>query len=147
APRSSGARSSSVRSPASRLDRRLQPGAYRFEKALTMRELLDELATGGAHTDVTVPEGLTLRDVAALLARAGVGPAESFLCVADGAEFLLAAGVPGPQLEGYLFPDTYRLTPVMAATEVLALMVRRFHERFGAERWARAAARGMTVNE
>ncbi len=129
------------------LDRRLQPGAYRFDKALTMRELLDELATGGAHADVTVPEGLTVREVAALLARAGIGSAESFLCVADDPEFLLGAGVPGPQLEGYLFPDTYRLTPVMSAPEILALMVRRFNERFGAARWARVAARGMTVNE
>lgn len=128
-------------------DRRLQPGEYRFATPLTMAALLDILASGGSRPEVTVPEGLTVRDVAALLARDGLGSAEDFLCLADDAEFLLAAGVPGPQLEGYLFPDTYRFTPVMSPSEILATMVRRFHERFDTDRHRRAAARGMTVNE
>jgi UPF0755 protein len=129
------------------LDRRLQPGEYHFTAPLGAAELLDLLATGGVHPEVTIPEGLTVRDVAALLAREGYGSAESLLCVAADPEFLLAAGVPGPQLEGFLFPDTYRLTPVMSPSEILGVMVRRFHERFDAERYRRAAARGMSVNE
>jgi UPF0755 protein len=128
-------------------DRHLQPGEYRFAAPLGTPELLELLASGGAHPEVTIPEGFTVRDVAALLARDGYGSAESFLCVAADPEFLLAAGVPGPQLEGFLFPDTYRLTPVMSPSEILGLMVRRFHERFDAEHHRRAAARGMTVNE
>jgi UPF0755 protein len=128
-------------------DRRLQPGEYRFTTPLTMPELLDLLATGGPHGEVTIPEGLTVAEVAALLAREGYGSAESFLCVADDPEFLLAAGVPGPQLEGFLFPDTYRLTPLMSASEIFGVMVRRFHERFDAERHRRTAARGMTIND
>jgi UPF0755 protein len=128
-------------------DRRLQPGEYRFPAPLTMARLVDLLANGGTHPEVTVPEGFTVRDVAALLAREGYGSAASFLCLADDPEFLLAAGVPGPRLEGYLFPDTYRLTPVMSPSEILGLMVRRFHDRFDAERYRRAAARGMSVDE
>jgi len=128
-------------------DRRLQPGEYRFATALTASELLDLLASGGTRPEVTVPEGLTIREIAALLARNGYGSAESFLCVADDPEFLLAAGVPGPQLEGFLFPDTYRLTPVMSPSEILALMVRRFHERFDAERYRRVQGRGMRLND
>ncbi|MBI3771036.1 MAG: endolytic transglycosylase MltG [Deltaproteobacteria bacterium] len=128
-------------------DRHLQPGEYRFAEPLDTHELLELLASGGPHREVTIPEGFTVRDVAALLERDGYGSGESFLCVAKDPEFLLAAGVPGPQLEGFLFPDTYRLTPLMSPSEILALMVRRFHDRFDAERYRRAAARGMTVNE
>ncbi len=128
-------------------DRRLQPGEYRFDTPLATTEILDLLATGGVHSELTIPEGLTVREVAALLERAGYGSAEGFLCVADDPEFLLAAGVPGPQLEGFLFPDTYRLTPVMSQSEILGLMVRRFHERFDAEHHRKAIARGMSVNE
>jgi len=128
-------------------DRRLQPGEYRFDAALGTRAILDLLATGGVHAEVTIPEGLTVREVAALLERVGYGSAESFLCVGDDPDFLLAAGVPGPQLEGFLFPDTYRLTPVMTTSEILGLMVRRFHERFDAEHHRKAIARGMSVNE
>ncbi len=128
-------------------DRRLQPGEYRFDAPLGMTEILDLLATGGAHSEVTIPEGLSVRDVAALLERAGYGTVDSFLCVADDPEFLLAAGVPGPQLEGFLFPDTYRLTPIMSPAEILGAMVRRFHERFDAEHHRQAIGRGMSVNE
>ncbi len=128
-------------------DRQLQPGEYRFAEPLDTHQLLELLASGGPRREVTIPEGFTVRDVAALLERDGYGSGASFLCVAEDPEFFLAAGVPGPQLEGFLFPDTYRLTPVMSPSEILALMVRRFHERFDAERYRRAAARGMTVNE
>jgi UPF0755 protein len=128
-------------------DRAMQPGEYHFPAPLSPAALLEVLATGGEHPEVTVPEGLTVREVAGLLARNGYGAAETFLCLADDPEFLLAAGVPGPQLEGYLFPDTYRFTPVMGASEILAVMVRRFHERFDAARHRRGAERGMSVNE
>ncbi len=128
-------------------DRSLQPGEYQFTTPLTMSEVLDRLASGGAHAELTIPEGLTVHEIAALLARNGYGSAEQFLCVADDPDFLMAAGVPGPQLEGYLFPDTYRFTTVMSPNEILAIMVRRFHERFDGERYRRAGARGLSINE
>jgi UPF0755 protein len=129
------------------LDRHLQPGEYPFTEARSVPEVARILASGSEQPEVTIPEGLTVREVAMLLARHGLGPVESLLCLADDPEFLLAAGVPGPQLEGYLFPDTYRFSSVMGPGEILGTMVRRFHERFDAERHRRTAARGMTVNE
>jgi UPF0755 protein len=129
------------------LDRHVQPGEYRFTQVLGVPDVVRVLVAGGAQPEVTIPEGLTVREVAALLAHHGLGPAESLLCLADDPEFLLAAGVPGPQLEGYLFPDTYRFSSVTSAGEILGAMVRRFHERFDAERHRRTAARGMSVNE
>ena len=129
------------------LDRHLQPGEYRFTEALGVPDVARMLAAGGTQPEVTIPEGLTVHEVAALLARHGLGSAESLLCLADDPEFLLAAGVPGPQLEGYLFPDTYHLSSVMSPGEILGRMVRRFHERFDAERHRRTAARGLSVNE
>jgi UPF0755 protein len=128
-------------------DRSLQPGEYHFPAPLTAPELLDLLASGGSRPELTIPEGLTVHEVATLLARGGYGDAERFLCLTGDPDFLLAAGVPGPQLEGYLFPDTYRFTTVMSPSEILGIMVRRFNERFDAERYRRAAARGMSVNE
>jgi len=129
------------------LDRRIRPGEYRFPSALGLSEVLDTLATGGGRPEVTIPEGLTVREIATLLARQDLGSAESFLCLAGDPEFLLAAGVPGPQLEGYLFPDTYRFSSMMSPGEILGAMVRRFHERFDAERYRSAAAHGLSVNE
>jgi hypothetical protein len=104
-----------------------------------MSTVLQRLAAGVEPIEVTIPEGLTVREIAALLAAHDLGSAESFRCFAADPDFLLAAGVPGPQLEGYLFPDTYRLPPHLDPSEILAIMVRRFHERFDAAHYRRAA--------
>jgi len=128
-------------------DRTIQPGAYHFETAIDMGTLLERLAAGVEPVEVTIPEGLTVREIADLLAARGLGGAESFLCLASDPDFLLAAGVPGPQLEGYLFPDTYRFVPQVDASEILGTMVRRFHDRFDADRYRRAAARRLSVNQ
>jgi UPF0755 protein len=128
-------------------DRALQPGRYHFDRPLDVPGVLQRLAAGSPPEEVTVPEGWRVRDVAALLESRDLAQAEDVLCLASDPEFLLAAGVPGPQLEGYLFPDTYRLAPGMSTREILETMVRRFHERFDVERHRRAAARHLTVNE
>jgi UPF0755 protein len=128
-------------------DRSMQPGTYRFEGAVDVNDVLARLAAGVAPIEITIPEGLTVREIAALLAARGLGDAESFRCLATDPEFLLAAGVPGPQLEGFLFPDTYRFAPDAEPTEIFATMVRRFHERFDAERHRRAHERRLTINE
>jgi UPF0755 protein len=129
------------------LDRSLQPGEYRFQGATNVRDVVRRLAAGSERPALTVREGLTVREVAALLATEGLGTADSFLCLAQDPEFLLEAGVPGAQLEGYLFPDTYRFSPLMAPGEILGTMVRRFHERFTAEHHRRATARGLSIDE
>jgi UPF0755 protein len=128
-------------------DRNLHAGTYRFETATRIPEVLRRLAEGIAPIEVTIPEGFTLHEIADLLAARGIADAESVRCSAADPEFLLAAGVPGPQLEGFLFPDTYRFAPTADASEVLETMVRRFHERFDAERYQRAAERQLTVNQ
>jgi UPF0755 protein len=128
-------------------DRTIQPGIYRFDRATDMGSVLQRLAAGIDPIEVTIPEGLTVREIAAVLAARGLGSPESFRCLASDPDFLLAAGVPGPQLEGYLFPDTYRFAPHADPREVLATMVRRFHDRFDADHHRRAAERRLSVNQ
>jgi UPF0755 protein len=128
-------------------DRTIQPGTYHFETATDVARILERLAEGVALVEVTIPEGLTVREIADLLAARGIAEAESVRCLATDPDFLLAAGVPGPQLEGFLFPDTYRFAPSAGAGEALETMVRRFHERFDADRYERAVERRLTVNE
>ncbi|MCC6764396.1 MAG: endolytic transglycosylase MltG [Deltaproteobacteria bacterium] len=128
-------------------DRALRPGTYRFAAPTEIPEVLTRLAAGVEPIEITVPEGLTVREVTALVAARGLASRADVGCLAADPEFLLAAGVPGPQLEGYLFPDTYRFAPTAAPGEILETMVRRFHERFDADRHRRAAELGWTVNQ
>jgi UPF0755 protein len=119
----------------------VQAGEHRFERALRPAEVLEELRVAQASDlEVTLLEGWTRMQVVAALAAAGV---------ADGAALDAAFADPAPvrdfdpaarDLEGYLFPDTYRFRPGTAPREVAALLVANFRRRF-AEPYA-AAVRG-----
>lgn len=78
--------------------RGLQPGSYELQPTVSGEEMLDILAAGPElETQVTVPEGLTAADIDVLLSQAEV---------TEPGEFLLL--VRQNELEGRLFPDTYR---------------------------------------
>lgn len=128
-------------------DRSIKPGVYRFTRRLTLPAVLDVLGTGGEERLLTIPEGLATAQVAELLEREGLGGKEKFLGLASDPVFVSSVGIQADNLEGYLFPDTYRLSEAMTHREILALMVRRFHEIVGPELEARAVELGMTLEE
>ena len=79
---------------------------------------------------MTVPEGLTIRDIAVLMEAAGAASAESYRAVACSEELRRLVGAPDSArcAEGYLFPDTYDLVPGMSPGNIVDLQVRRFRE-------------------
>lgn len=77
---------------------------------------------------VTIPEGSTLRDVAAILRqRLGIPESET-LALCHDASFASQLGVKASSLEGYLFPETYYFGPGASVRKVVATMVREFFQ-------------------
>jgi UPF0755 protein len=115
-------------------DRRIRHGRHEFEGTLTLAAVLEELArTPKPILRVTIPEGLTVRDIAALLERSGAGDASAYLAVACSEEFrrLVQAPVAASCAEGFLFPDTYDLLPGLSPGTIVDLQHRRFLEVVG----------------
>jgi UPF0755 protein len=76
---------------------------------------------------VTIPEGSNVFDIAAILERSGFTTREEFLDVVREQRHLIADLDPqASTLEGYLFPDTYKLARKATATQIAGLMVKRF---------------------
>jgi UPF0755 protein len=69
-----------------------------------------------------------MQDVAKLLATEQLVDPERFLALVQDPAVADRLNVPAPRLEGYLFPDTYRLTRGMDEDEIVRIMVTRFHE-------------------
>ena len=94
------------------VDRGIKAGQYSFRLGITVPALLRAFARGMSGLNlVTIPEGLTVREVSALLARhLGAAPA-SFDSLARDRVFLDSLGIAAPSLEGYLAPDTYEFLP------------------------------------
>ncbi len=121
----------------------LKAGEYRFDKPSSAWQVFDRIARGDIFFyALAVPEGNNIFDIAAALEREGI---------MDGREFLKAAQDPAPirdlapeapSLEGYLFPDTYRITRHTTAEHLCRLMTGRFRKA-----WAEIAPPGADVHE
>jgi UPF0755 protein len=131
-----------------RQDRDVHWGEYLITTPLSPLELLARV-TGPPDPlhAVTVPEGLTAREIVRLLAAAGFGSEDSFMCLLDDPAFLAEQDLPPSGAEGYLFPDTYAFPLATPQERILRTMLQRFREVTGVE-FTRAAARlGLSEHE
>ena len=118
----------------------LKAGTYRFDHPAPALEVYERIRRGDVYTvAVTVPEGSTVFDIANRLQQSGFGARQAFLDVAAQEVSLINDLDPAAKnLEGYLFPDTYRFAPKTAFPEIAAAMVKRFRTE--------AALLGLSVN-
>ena len=108
---------------------RFQTGAYLLSPAAGVDTLLDILSTGRvAEVKITFPEGYTLDDMAQRCAERKFCDAAEYqrLATAEAASFGLDDLPSGASLEGYLFPDTYRLPVTAGARELIQAQIKRF---------------------
>ncbi|HEX7623728.1 MAG TPA: endolytic transglycosylase MltG, partial [Anaeromyxobacteraceae bacterium] len=111
--------------------RALRAGEYTFEGALRPDEVLEKVYRGEVKTyQFTVPEGLRMDEIAAIIEQSGLGRASELVPLMHDPAFARELGVPFANLEGYLFPDTYTFTKGPKARAVLTAMVARFKEEW-----------------
>lgn len=110
------------------VDRSVHAGVYEFPARTSEWTVLGMLAKGKkAALRFTVPEGLTIQDVATLAAeRLGI-PEDSFVAAArDGKTATALLGIPVSSFEGFLRPETYILPADIDAVELVRLMAESF---------------------
>jgi len=113
------------------LDRQFRFGEHEFSGAMTPEKVIEELVRSPKPTvQVTIPEGLTLYEIAQLLADEDLVDPAAYRDAACDHELLAGLGIPAESncAEGYLFPDTYNLTPGMSAEAIVQLQVDNFRK-------------------
>ena len=110
--------------------RTIKAGEYAFDHPATAFEVYDRLARGDVFVrSVVIPEGFNMFDVADALHAAKVCTRDEFLKVARNDVSLISDIDPkATSLEGYLFPDTYRFSPIESVHDVAATMTKRFRQ-------------------
>ncbi|MFQ6672109.1 MAG: endolytic transglycosylase MltG [Candidatus Tectimicrobiota bacterium] len=127
---------------------KLQAGEYRLSTGMSPRELSRHLLEGRTvEVTVTVPEGLTVREVAASLAAAGLAEADTVEQLASDRAFIASLPLEAPTLEGYLHPETYRFRKGVDARTIVASMVAATMAIFDEAALERASVAGLTVHE
>lgn len=130
------------------LDKRIHWGLYRFELPMAPRKVLDQMVLGrGVFHRITVPEGLTQRDIAELLEKEGLVKGENFLKAASDPEILSQLGIEAKQVEGYLFPDTYYFPASATEKDIVVAMVEHFKESYSPLMEQQAGALGLERHE
>ena len=128
--------------------RRLQAGEYRFDQPLTPAQVVDRIVRGDVYLrPITFREGLTIRQMAQVFAERGFGSPDSFVKAASDGSRVAAYDPQAPDLEGYLFPDTYTLPRSTTAEQLVARMVIEFEKTLTADVRAKAASRGLSIRE
>lgn len=95
----------------------VQAGTFIFRPSMSVAEIAQVLRTGKSEeVALTIPEGWTVKDIDALLARRGLAASGAVLDCLTRCDFSTFDFLPAPsknlaarggRLEGYLFPETY----------------------------------------
>ncbi|OGY99166.1 MAG: hypothetical protein A3G64_00450 [Candidatus Liptonbacteria bacterium RIFCSPLOWO2_12_FULL_60_15] len=90
--------------------RTLKPGQYELSPSMSALVILSSLREGAnREVAVTIPEGVTVREIDGIMAEAGVTPRGRIIEIAE-----------ARKLEGRLFPDTYRFFVPSEPEDVIA---------------------------
>jgi UPF0755 protein len=128
--------------------RELKAGEYRFDRAMTPLEVIDKIARGDVHRRlITFREGLTIAEMARVYEEAGFGSAADFMKAATDPAPIRQLDPNAPDLEGYLFPETYTLARETTAAALVAAMVDLFEKALTPPMRATIASRNLTIRE
>lgn len=129
-------------------DRRIKAGEYTLKSSMSPRDILERMSKGLVRLHrLTIPEGLTLSQIAGQIEKAGLAQAADILQRANDPAYVRAKGIAASSLEGYLFPETYFFPRSVTADGVITAMLQAFRAAFPPEWQQRALELGLTVHE
>jgi UPF0755 protein len=114
--------------------RQIQAGDYDFGEPAVPGRILDRMVAGDVRRyKFTIPEGLTVREIAARLDAENLVEGKKFQQLAGDRDFIRSLGIEASSLEGYLFPETYMVVKGMAPERLLRAMVDQFEKHLSPE--------------
>ncbi len=104
--------------------RSIRAGEYEFDTSITPSEFIDKLSLGDMrYYRVTIPEVLSIQEIATRLNAFNLINKEEFLELAKDKTFLESMNIKADSIEGYLLPDTYFFSRSMTTRQIMRMMV------------------------
>jgi len=126
----------------------IKAGTFYLRNASSNRTIIRQLVEGTpAYHKVTIPEGSRLEEIAAVLKSELDIDVEEFLEMCRSDEVAENFDLPGPTLEGYLFPETYFFTEEMTAKEIIEQMTKQYRAIMTRETLDLAKEKGLSELE
>jgi UPF0755 protein len=126
----------------------LKAGEYAISVPDSPKNILTVLSEGNVYLhSITIPEGLIIKEIAVLMELEGFAAKEDFLRYTEMPSLISSLDKDAINLEGYLFPETYRFAKGTSAKEIIAAMVYQFTKVFTQEWIDRAAELEMSIRD
>lgn len=130
------------------LHRKIRAGYYSITGSMNPLNVLILLKNGQIiEYDITVVEGDSLIEIGEKLAEKNIVDRQTFRKIAGDGDFLKSFNIDAPSIEGYLFPDTYKMPKGIEPENALAMLVNSMRAKYSAKLRERAAELGLTENE
>lgn len=111
---------------------KLKAGQYELSHSMNIPEIIDKMASGDRIKKIiTIIEGWTLKDIEEYLKEEGIVIAQEL----------------DPSLEGYLFPDTYEISPEDGIEEIIEIMLANFEKKLSSELRQEIVSQEKTISE
>ncbi len=128
--------------------KKLQAGEYLLSASKSPEQILEILVKGKVKLyKITLPEGLNLKQIAALVEKANLCSKTRFETLCHDRPFIISLGMASTSLEGYLFPDTYFFPKQTSCETIIAAMIQHFKTTFIDEWRIRAKKLGFSIHE
>lgn len=104
---------------------KIKAGIYNFEKPLNIKELSSLLITGikqKNEVEIKIIEGWNINDIANYLDNQNIVSKNDFIISAQNSDYTI-------NLEGYLFPDTYKIFKNASADDIIEKMKNNFDKK------------------
>ena len=126
--------------------RHIRAGEYELNGAMSPSAILDKLVRGEIKVyPVTLPEDITVNEVARRLSAYNLVNEKDFMTLATDRSFLASLDIEADSIEGYLYPDTYRFDRSMTIKEIIRILVGQFWMKVTPEMRKRAQEIGLTL--
>ena len=118
--------------------RKLQSGSYLLSPSMTIPQMVEKFVKGDVIKEkITILEGWNKKEIAKYLEEKGILNGEEFLektkLIYWKEKYDFLREIESPDLEGFLFPDTYFLEKGVGAEKIISMMLDNFNKKLTPE--------------
>lgn len=129
---------------------KLQAGGYALSRSMSVSQIADHISSGKTDEfNVTILPGQTIREISVALVRDGFGQTDVDAALSKNYDHPLLIDKPASHdLEGYLFPETYKVSVTGSAEDLVVRALDEFYVRLQEEDLASAwRSHGLNIHQ
>ncbi len=129
-------------------DRKIRAGFYSLWSNMSPFDIFKIIRSGQIiEYEIKIIEGASLLEISEQFEKAGIIKKEDFMKLAKNRDFLDSYKIEAKSMEGYIFPDTYKIPKGISPENAIGSMIDKMREKFSYEMLSRMEDLGLSENE